>query len=195
MTVAKSSSTQQHTRRPGVGVARNKRTPTAKAGGSAGGAGGILGTFGPRFNRFQSVNYTALQQGDPEVGASANNKNNNNYLSISVSGSSSEEDLFPTRSSSASPPKRKVRRKMGRRGGYSMRDAFDEGRSVSAENSLLLKKICWCAWRLSEHCVCKTHLLCALHLFCIKFGIQFGIKSTKLQIIEILSIKYKCICM
>ncbi|XP_069968289.1 venom dipeptidyl peptidase 4 isoform X2 [Bactrocera oleae] len=141
VTAAKSSSTQQHTRRPGVGVARNKRTPTAKAGGSAGGAGGILGTFGPRFNRFQSVNYTALQQGDPEVGASANNKNNNNYLSISVSGSSSEEDLFPTRSSSASPPKRKVRRKMGRRGGYSMRDAFDEGRSNLGYAPMKIRKL------------------------------------------------------
>lgn len=138
VTATKGSNTRQYTRRPGVGVARNERTSTTKAGGNSSGAGGILGTFGSRFNRFQSVNYTALQQGDPEVDATANSKNNNNYLSVSVSGSSSEEELFPTRSSSASAPKRKVRRKMGRRGGYSMRDAFDEGRSVSAENLQLL---------------------------------------------------------
>ncbi|XP_054086217.1 venom dipeptidyl peptidase 4 isoform X2 [Zeugodacus cucurbitae] len=135
-TTAKGSST----RRSGGGVARNKRTPTTttKAGDSG---SGILGTFAPRFNRFQSVNYSALQQGDPEAGASANSKNNNNYLSVSVSGSSSEEDLFPTRSSSASPPKRKVRRKMGRRGGYSMRDAFDEGRSNLGYSPMKIRKL------------------------------------------------------
>lgn len=140
---------RQYTRRAAGAVARNKRTPTTTKAAS-GGVGGILGTFGPRFNRFQSVNYTALQQqADLEVGAgggggggsSSKNNNNNNYLSVSLSDSSSEEDLFPTRngnnfgSASAAQPKRKVRRKMGRRGGgsYSMRDAFDEGRAVSAK--------------------------------------------------------------
>uniref|UniRef100_A0A0A1WUN0 Venom dipeptidyl peptidase 4 n=1 Tax=Zeugodacus cucurbitae TaxID=28588 RepID=A0A0A1WUN0_ZEUCU len=135
VTAAKGSST----RRTGGGVARNKRTPTTTKAGDSG--SGILGTFAPRFNRFQSVNYSALQQGDPEAGASANSKNNNNYLSVSVSGSSSEEDLFPTRSSSASPPKRKVRRKMGRRGGYSMRDAFDEGRSNLGYSPMKIRKL------------------------------------------------------
>ncbi|XP_053954147.1 uncharacterized protein LOC128860575 [Anastrepha ludens] len=130
---AAKGSTRQHTRRAGGGVARNKRTPRTKSGGSI--AGGILDTFGPRFNRFQSVNYTALQQGDLEAGASGSSKNSSNYLSGSEHGSSSEEDIFPTRSSDTPPPRRKARRKMGRRPGYSMRDAFEEGRAVSQRHT------------------------------------------------------------
>ncbi|XP_036327577.1 uncharacterized protein LOC118740187 [Rhagoletis pomonella] len=123
-------STRQNTRRTSGGVARNKRKPTTTKEGSGGVAGAILGTFGPRFNRFQSVNYSALQQGDPEVGSASGSKNNNNnYLSVSGDDSSREEDIFPTSSSNTTPPRRKLRRKMGRRG-YSMRDAFEEGRGM-----------------------------------------------------------------
>ncbi|XP_067612885.1 venom dipeptidyl peptidase 4-like isoform X2 [Eurosta solidaginis] len=134
---ASSTSRRGRTRRAGGNVTHNKKIPTTKS------ASGILGTFGPRFNRFQSVNYTALQQGDPERGAASgsNIKNNNNYLSVSENESSSEEDLFPARSSHISPPRRKLRQKMARNRSYSMRDAFDEGRMNLGYSPMKIHKL------------------------------------------------------
>lgn len=77
-----------------------------------------------------SVRYVALKQTDLERGSRKSNTQSlqdfDNYSETSnTSNSSSEEDLFVTNS------KRQQRRKMTRKGTYSMRETFENSRQVS----------------------------------------------------------------